>query len=65
MQDTPAAQHHAAGPPSDALETWRSFGRAVLEFHYRAELTAMCRCGRTVILTHQARERGLLPPLPR
>lgn len=47
-------------------QQWREFGMAVLAFHHRVWMTAMCRCGRTVIecdVLHHARELGLLPPL--
>lgn len=42
---------------------WRAFGMALLSFHHRVAITAMCRCGRTtkecdVIV--QARAYGLL-----
>lgn len=53
-----------ADVPSDK---WRAFGKTLLEFHYRMGLTAMCRCGETVISCYvlsQARAYGLLPPLP-
>lgn len=36
-------------PPEAGGDTWRAFGLAVLAFHHRVALTAMCRCGRTVI----------------
>ena len=47
-------------------EKWQAFGQAVLAFHHRVALTAMCRCGRTVIecdVLAQARQHGLLPRL--
>lgn len=43
---------------------WKSFGTAVLSFHHRVALTAMCRCGRTTKecdVLAQARAHGLLP----
>lgn len=47
-------------------DLWRAFGAAVLSFHHRVALTAMCRCSRTIIecdVLAQARAHGLLPPL--
>lgn len=58
------------GPGStvvDEPDVWRSFGQAVLGFHFRVWQTAMCQCGRTVVecdVMAQARTHGLLPPLP-
>ena len=49
---------------SQPSEKWQAFGQAVLAFHHRVALTAMCRCGRTVIecdVLAQARAHGLLP----
>lgn len=48
-------------------EKWRELGRSLLGFHYRMGLTAMCRCGKTVIecdVQAHARRLGLLPALP-
>lgn len=45
---------------------WEQFGSRLLGFHHRVGMTAMCRCGETVIacsVLASARDLGLLPPL--
>lgn len=57
-----------AGPGSDQPDgVWRAFRQAILAFHHRVALTAMCRCGRTVIecdVLAQARFHKLVPAVP-
>src|SRR5438445_8182754 len=68
--DAPRQASSGQRPAGDepATGAWEVLGKAVLAFHYRVALTAMCQCGRTVVecdVQHHARQLGLLPPLPR
>lgn len=51
---------------SGPQDKWHTLGKAVLAFHPRVGISAMCGCGRTVFaceVQHIARRLGLLPPL--
>lgn len=65
--DPPVVRRAPSDEDYQRLMVWQSFGQAVLGLHYRVELTAMCRCGRTVVdcdVMAQARAHGLTPELP-
>ena len=70
--EMPPRPDDGGGPGADGKQLgvcegdcrWKAFGTAVLSFHHRVALTAMCRCGRTTIecdVLAQARAYGLLP----
>lgn len=57
---------HLSPASDDQVDKWRALGKAVLAFHHRVAMTAVCRCGRTIVgcdVLDNARKLGLLPPL--